>query len=120
MSASVFNVAIDCVDPYELAQFWSGVTGRQVSPDCVPGAAETSIDLGGLNLYFQRVPELRRGKNRVHVCLRPDQLRDVEVERVRALGATLVADHRKPHGRGWVVLADPEGNEFCMLRHDIS
>jgi predicted enzyme related to lactoylglutathione lyase len=45
-----------------------------------------------------------------------DRTRDEEVERLLGIGATLVADHRRPDGQGWVVLADPEGNEFCVLR----
>jgi predicted enzyme related to lactoylglutathione lyase len=44
--------------------------------------------------------------------------RDVEVDRLLDMGATMVADRRKPDGRGWAVLADPEGNEFCVLRSD--
>lgn len=56
-------------------------------------------------------------KNRVHLDLEPrDRSRDEEVERVLALGATLVDDRRNPDGTGWAVLADPEGNEFCVER----
>jgi len=55
----------------------------------------------------------------VHLDLRPtDRTREEEVERLLALGATQVADRRTPDGFGWVVLADPEGNEFCVLRSD--
>ncbi len=58
-------------------------------------------------------------KNRVHVCLQPaDRDRDKEVERVLALGATVLADHRTTGGEGWVVLGDPAGNEFCVTRSD--
>jgi hypothetical protein len=61
------------------------------------------------------VPEPKTVKNRVHLDLVPtDRTRDQEVARVLELGATLVADHRRPDGTGWVVLADPEGNEFCV------
>jgi predicted enzyme related to lactoylglutathione lyase len=73
---------------------------------------------GGTTLYFQRVPEPKTVKNRAHICLQPEVLRDQEVERIRALGATIVADQRDPDGSGWVVMADPEGNEFCVLRSD--
>jgi hypothetical protein len=60
------------------------------------------------------VPEAKIGRNRLHLDLQPlDRTRDEEVERVVALGATLIAD-RRGRGQGWVVLADPEGNEFCM------
>jgi predicted enzyme related to lactoylglutathione lyase len=58
-------------------------------------------------------------KNRVHLDLRPaDCTREQEVERVLALGASYLADHRRPDGSGWITLADPEGNEFCILSKD--
>lgn len=113
------NVAIDCADAYELARFWSAVTGRPLHPDDRPGAAETQVILAeGPVLYFNQVPEPKTVKNRVHLCLRPETSRDQEVERLLGLGATLVADHRNPDGTGWAVLADPEGNEFCVLRSE--
>jgi predicted enzyme related to lactoylglutathione lyase len=63
------------------------------------------------------VPEPKTDKNRVHLDLVPaDGTRDEEVERLLGIGATLVADHRRPDGTGWVVLADPEGNELCIER----
>jgi predicted enzyme related to lactoylglutathione lyase len=52
----------------------------------------------------------------MHVCLQPGQPRDREVDRLLGIGATMVDDRRQPDGRGWAVLADPEGNEFCVLR----
>ncbi|MFF2541744.1 VOC family protein [Kitasatospora sp. NPDC058063] len=113
------NVAIDCADAYELARFWSGVTGRPLDPDCRPGDRETQVLLAeGPVLYFNQVPEAKTVKNRVHLCLRPETSRDQEVERLLALGAGLVGDHRNPDGSGWAVLADPEGNEFCVLRSE--
>ncbi|MCI4062229.1 VOC family protein [Micromonospora sp. R77] len=119
MGTAIRNIAFDCADPYALAYFWAGVFDCPVDPEHQPDDEEVAIaQPGGPWLYFQRVPEPKRGKNRVHVCLRPDVLRDQEVERLRALGATVVADHRNPDGSGWVVLADPEGNEFCVLRSD--
>ncbi|MFJ5884773.1 VOC family protein [Kitasatospora cineracea] len=118
MVSVVQNVAIDCADAYGLARFWSGVTGRPVDPDSGPGDPETQVELaeGGPVLYFNQVPEPKTVKNRVHLCLRPDTARDPEVDRLLALGATLVADRRNADGTGWAVLADPEGNEFCVLR----
>jgi Glyoxalase-like domain len=63
------------------------------------------------------VPEPKTVKNRLHLCLQPtDRSRDEEVPRLLAIGAIEVADRRTPDGAGWVVLADPEGNEFCVLR----
>ncbi|MFD8749553.1 VOC family protein [Kitasatospora sp. NPDC059577] len=113
------NVAIDCTNAYELARFWSRVTGRPVDPEDGPGSEETQVLLAeGPVLYFHQVPEPKTIKNRVHLCLRPDTSRDHEVERLLGLGATLVGDHRNPDGTGWAVLADPEGNEFCVLRSE--
>jgi len=57
-------------------------------------------------------------KNRVHLDLQPQRPRDEEMARLVDLGATLVADHRRPDGTGWVILADPEGNEFCVERSE--
>ena len=117
MVSVVQNVAIDCTDAYGLARFWSGVTGRDLHPEDRPGDPEAQVALAdGLVLHFNQVPEPKQVKNRVHLCLRPDTSRDQEVDRLLGLGATFVADHRNPDGSGWAVLADPEGNEFCVLR----
>ncbi|MET8835324.1 VOC family protein [Micromonospora sp. NPDC004540] len=119
MGTVIRNVAFDCADPYELARFWSRVFDCPVDPDSEPDDEEVAIEPpDGPTLYFQRVPEPKTVKNRVHICLQPDVPRDLEVERVQALGAAVVADRRDPDGSGWVVLADPEGNEFCVLRSD--
>lgn len=86
-----------------------------------PGHEECMIFAadGITRLLFIEVPEAKEIKNRVHLDLRPtDVTRDAEIERVLALGATEVDDRRLPDGRGWMVLADPEGNEFCILRSE--
>ena len=68
-------------------------------------------------LLFIDVPDSKQVKNRIHFDLRPRQgTREDELARLLDHGATVVADHRNPNGGGWVVLADPEGNEFCILR----
>ncbi|MYW02522.1 VOC family protein [Streptomyces sp. SID3343] len=120
MVSVVQNVAIDCADAYELARFWSKVTGRPLHPEDRPGDRETQVQLPeGPVLYFNQVPEAKTIKNRIHLCLRPETSRDEEVDRLLSLGATFVADHRNPDdGSGWAILADPEGNEFCVLRSD--
>ncbi|MFB7470050.1 VOC family protein [Kitasatospora sp. NPDC056184] len=119
MVSVVQNVAIDCADAYQLARFWSQVTGRPLHPEDRPGDPEVQVLLAeGPVLYFNQVPEPKTVKNRLHLCLRPDGTRDPEVERLLGLGATLVADRRNPDGTGWAVLADPEGNEFCVLRSE--
>ncbi|MGW0827531.1 VOC family protein [Streptomyces sp. NPDC002845] len=113
------NVAIDCADAYELARFWSEVTGCPLHPEDKPGDPETQVMLPeGPLLHFNQVPEPKTIKNRIHLCLRPKTSREEEVKRLLNLGATLVADRRKPGGAGWAVLADPEGNEFCVLRSE--
>jgi predicted enzyme related to lactoylglutathione lyase len=113
----VRNVAIDCADPYTLAQFWSKVVDRPLADDDEPGDPEASVQLpGGPAIFFNQVPEPKQVKNRVHLCLEPEVPREQEVERLLGLGATMVDDRRKPDGAGWAVLADPEGNEFCVLR----
>ncbi|MCX5200449.1 VOC family protein [Streptomyces sp. NBC_00237] len=120
MGAIVYNVAFDCVDAYELAGFWSRVVGHPMDPRDRPGDSTASVPLPtGMSLFFAEVPEAAEGrhrKNPVHVCLQPDGRRDDEVERYLGLGAKLLDDRRKPDGGGWVVFADPEGNEFCVLR----
>jgi hypothetical protein len=121
MTALPRNITFDCADPYLLATFWSQVTGYQEDPEDgnEPGDPEGFLagPEGQPNLLFIAVPEPKSVKNRVHLDLMPaDRTRDEEVERLLKIGATLVADHRRPDGTGWAVLADPEGNEFCVER----
>jgi Glyoxalase-like domain len=121
MTAHIHNITFDCADPYALATFWSAVTGYSEDPanPNAPGdpAALLLPPEGGPGLLFIPVPEGKTAKNRVHLDLSPaGRTRDQEVARVLELGATLVADLRNPDGTGWAVLADPEGNEFCIER----
>jgi predicted enzyme related to lactoylglutathione lyase len=121
MTSRVRWVDFDCADPYLVAGFWAEVTGLRRDPDDKPGDEECAL-LSGADvieggMLFQRVPEGKVGKNRLHLDLQPtDRTRDEEVERLIGVGASLVADHRKSDGTGWAVLADPEGNEFCVER----
>jgi predicted enzyme related to lactoylglutathione lyase len=120
MAVQLRQVTFDCSDPYPLAQFWSQVTGWPLYADDQPGDDECAVVPPGDArpwLLFIRVPEPKAMKNRVHLDLMPvDRSRDDEVEHLIGLGAKLVDDQRLPDGRGWVVLADPEGNEFCIER----
>ncbi|MEU4772004.1 VOC family protein [Micromonospora sp. NPDC023644] len=120
MYPRIHNISFDCHDTYALAGFWSAVLGYARHADDAPGDPEAALlppDGATPNVFFQRVPEARTVKNRVHVCLEPaGRTREQEVERVLGLGAVLVSDRRRADGTGWVVLADPEGNEFCVLR----
>ncbi|MEU5631734.1 VOC family protein [Streptomyces rishiriensis] len=115
MTSALRHVTIDCSDAYALGNFWSEVLGMPLQEDDEPGDEEALIEDAGL--LFVTVPEAKSQKNRIHFDLQPqDRNREEEVERLLTLGATLVDDHRKPDGTGWAVLADPEGNEFCVER----
>jgi hypothetical protein len=115
MASRIMNSSFDCADPYSLALFWSQVLDAPMDPEDVPGADEAGFEVEtGRAVLFLKVPEAKRVKNRLHLCLEPQQPRDLEVDRLTALGATVYEDHREA-GRGWVVLCDPEGNEFCVL-----
>lgn len=123
VAAQIRHVTIDSQDGYSLSKFWEQVTGWREDPSDPnePQHDEALIQAndGGLGLLFINVPEGKQTKNRVHLDLAPDTTRDVEVERLLAIGARLVSDHRAADGvAGFVVLADPEGNEFCIERNE--
>jgi predicted enzyme related to lactoylglutathione lyase len=121
--ARISHTSIDSTDAYAQAQFWAAVLGFAPDPDepDEPGDEECLIISpdGTQRLLFIEVPEGKRVKNRVHLDLVPAEgTRDAELARLLELGSTVVDDRRMPDGSGWVVLADPEGNEFCILRSD--
>jgi uncharacterized glyoxalase superfamily protein PhnB len=106
-------LAIDCTDdPAVLARWWQGLIGGEVEVD-EWGDASLTTD-GYPRLDFLRVPDPKTGKNRLHLDLQaaPGEL-DAAVEAALAHGATRAEDVYA--GRGWVVLRDPYGNEFCIL-----
>jgi hypothetical protein len=123
MTSFVSHVTIDAHDAYAQSQWWRQVLGYVDLPDDPnsPGDEECSIvdPDTGRELLFIEVPEAKTLKNHIHLDLRPrDCGRDEEIARVIGLGATVLEDLRgiRGPGTGWVVLADPEGNEFCILR----
>ena len=121
MTARLSHVTADCRDAYALSVFWSQVLGYQEDPDDPnePGHEECMISsLDGVHrLLFIEVPEAKQVKNRLHLDLEPAEgTREEELARLLSIGAREVEDLRRPDGSGWVVLADPEGNEFCILR----
>ncbi|WP_329565855.1 VOC family protein [Kitasatospora sp. NBC_01266] len=121
MTSRVRSITFDCAEPAGLAAFWGAVTGRTPVNDGTEESPEYLLadpaDAGLPNLLFIAVPEGKSIKNRVHLDLQPaDRSREEEVARLLGLGATLLADHRQPDGTGWALLADPEGNEFCVER----
>lgn len=117
MNNLIRHITIDCADPYALGTFWAEALGSTLAQDDRPGDPEALVELGSdvPNLLFVQVPEPKTVKNRVHLDLMPlRHSRDEEIERLVELGATELADHRRVDGRGWMVMADPEGNEFCV------
>ena len=118
MHASLRWISVDCARPYELSRFYGEVTGWPVGADDEPDHDECAVlppAPGHPGLLFTRVPEPKVGKNRLHLDLQPEgRTRDEEVERLAALGAAVFDDLRRPDGRGWVVMTDPEGNVFCV------
>lgn len=143
--ATDFQVTFDCGDPASLSEFWAEVLGYRLQ-DPPPGfeswdaalaafgvPPERRNDASGVidpdgrgpRLFFQRVPEGKAAKNRVHLDVRAAPgLRgdarmsalEAEADRLVALGATRVERHdpAPPLGEGHIVLQDPEGNEFCL------
>jgi predicted enzyme related to lactoylglutathione lyase len=118
VAVRLYSVLIDATDPKALGEWWARALGWEVTfadGDEVDVAA--GKDAGGKDLEpiltFLEVPEKKTTKNRLHIDLAPDD-RDAEVERLLAMGATR-ADVGQADDVSWVVLADPEGNEFCVL-----
>jgi predicted enzyme related to lactoylglutathione lyase len=112
MSVSLANITFDASDAAQLAQFWSSVL--ELPMDEGASAYFASIGMGARTpaLLFIAVPEPPTSKNRVHIDLDASD-RNAEVQRVLSLGATKVGDHQE-HGHTWTVLADPDGNQFCI------
>jgi predicted enzyme related to lactoylglutathione lyase len=110
-------VTIDCAEPRELAKFWTAALRTEVSQD-YNGDFLILAPWGGgsVGMGLQRVPEELTGKNRVHLDMHTDD-REGEVDRLVGLGATIVDEQKMP-GLGWVVLADPAGNVFCVGQQD--
>ncbi len=116
-------MTFDCRNAFALSTWWKEVLDYLdvVDDPNEPGDEECMIvdRSGSHRLLFIEVSDVKVVKNRAHLDLAPtDRWRDSEVDRVVTLGASVVADLRQPDGSGWVTLADPEGNEFCILRSD--
>lgn len=130
MTAFVSHTTIDCADAFALSEWWKQMLGCadiEGGPD-EAGDEEFAIRDPGTDhrLLLVDVPDAddakqRCGKNRLHLGRRPREgTRDEELEVLLTRGTTTVADLRGQSGpgTGWVVLADPEGNEFCILRSE--
>jgi len=112
MALTVEMVTFDTTDAHALAQWWARQVGGTVNGE--PGAwfVVLSGPSGVRQLGFQRVEDPTPGKNRVHLDLQTPDV-EAEIERLVADGATLVDRHTES-GFSWVVLADPDGNRFCI------
>lgn len=123
MASRISHTTFNCVNAFELSEWWKPVVGYSDVPgdpneagheECMIVEPDT-----GHQLLFIEVDELQVPEGRIHLDLVPvDRRRDQEIERVLALGASAVADRRNADGTGWMVLADPAGNQFCILRSD--
>ncbi len=112
MASKWWSVEIDCADHRAQAEFWAGVLGWQIVFESADEIAIAKDEHSRPGMGFANVPEAKTVKNRLHMNLRPDD-QAAEVARLEGLGARRVdigqADVR------WVIMADPEGNEFCVL-----
>ena len=119
MTSSLAVIAIDAVNPAVVAEFWCAVLGWKVLEE-----DEGIISIGSPQgtapaIDVCRVPERKKVKNRLHFDLRADGIEQVdELRRLLDLGAKPVDVGQRPDAT-WVVLADPEGNEFCLLARTV-
>jgi len=119
MPSVISQLVIDSADPHALAAWWRELLDWTYVWEPAPDDEEIEIappDGSATNLLFLRVPDVKSAKNRLHIDVRPPNgsTQAAELERLLVLGAT-----RVDIGQGdvpWHVLADPEGNEFCLLR----
>jgi predicted enzyme related to lactoylglutathione lyase len=110
-------IVIDCSDLARSARFWAEVLGYSAGPaasgryrSLTPASGE------GIELLLQQVDDVKLGKNRLHIDLRTGDL-DAEVGRILGLGASLLTEQPVAEdGWRWHILADPDGNEFCVLQ----
>jgi predicted enzyme related to lactoylglutathione lyase len=116
MPVQISSMCLDAVDPRSVAGFWAAVLGWEVVEESDEGfsLASPNRDFPPLDIFH--VPESKQVKNRLHLDVRADRSSfRAEIERLEALGAQRVDIGQGPDV-SWVVFADPEGNEFCLLR----
>jgi hypothetical protein len=109
----LLSVVIDCADPPDLAEFWASFTGYEVEHGDDSWVSLRSPD-GGIRISFQKVPEPKGMKNRVHLDFGADD-EEATAAWIESLGATRRWVSQDPNDP-FIVLADPEGNEFCVVR----
>ena len=114
-------LTIDCHDPKLLGEFWQQVLSWRITHESdtevvLEPPAGSPLENVAPDILFLKVPDKKVVKNRLHLDLRPDD-RDAEVARIKKLGAVEVEiGQSQDANTTWVVLADPEGNEFCVLQ----
>ena len=114
MKIRISHVMIDALDPEALAPFWAELLGVEIAARVDEGRFVFLASTQGVPaLGLQRVPEPKETKNRVHVDLEVDDIEEA-TRWVRGHGGSRVADHRLGDFH-WRVMADPEGNEFCLV-----
>jgi predicted enzyme related to lactoylglutathione lyase len=114
VGSKLWTVVVDARDPAALGRWWASVLDWQIFYEAPDELVISKDDKTFPGIVFVTVPEAKTVKNRLHIDLNPDADRDAEIERLVGLGARMV-----DVGQGdvaWTVLADPEGNEFCVLR----
>ena len=112
-------LVIDTVDPARLSPFWCALLGAEERGWFADDYLMLNTPDGAPRIAFQRVPEARVVKNRLHVDVQVDDLEDA-VRRIEELGGSPVSDVLElPGGYRWRVMADPEGNEFCVVPRDV-
>jgi hypothetical protein len=114
LSNSLFAVTFDCADAAVLARFWADVLGREVAEDPTPERAVLLPgDTGAPRIAFNKVPEPKTVKNRMHLDVVSDAF-DAETERLLGLGAHKLGDFQTDRFR-WTTFTDIEGNEFDLI-----
>lgn len=119
MSSRIAVIAIDAVEPRVVADFWCAVLGWRVVEEDDDVVSIAASDGSSPSIDVVPVPEAKAVKNRLHLDLRADGVTTAEeLERLLALGAQRVDVGQNPDV-SWVVLSDPEGNEFCLLSRSV-
>ena len=114
MSVFIDTVTIDCTDPRTVAEFWLALLDYRIVPNLTGSIQTADPDGRGPRILFTPAGSPKKAKNRLHFDLRPDdQARTIA--RALELGASRV-NIGQTGDESWVVLADPEGNEFCVLQ----
>jgi predicted enzyme related to lactoylglutathione lyase len=115
----LINIVIDALDPPAVADFWCSVLGWQIVEQSDQGVSIAAANGTWPVIDFLPVPETKSVKNRLHLDIRADGVSTLhELERLQDLGASPVDVGQSPD-TSWVVLADPEGNEFCLLSQTV-